>query len=105
MVTERTLTLDPETGEPVTLKELAERIGLTVGCLKDRYREGKRGALLVESVAEAKRRAGRIARESRLRRGISAATKAPPTPREIADSVLATPDGRLASRLFRDYAA
>ncbi|MCH4563379.1 hypothetical protein MKP05_09580 [Halomonas sp. EGI 63088] len=104
-LTLRTLTLDPATGDTVTLEQLAERHDLKPDCVLTRYRNGKRGALLVESVAETRRRAGREAATTRQREGRKAVKVPAPSRRELADAVLATREGRLASRRLGDYAA
>ena len=105
MITIRTLTTDPETGEPITLQDLARRHGLSDTCVRERYRDGKRGKMLTESVTDTRRRAGREAHATRASSGKTAAKTPAPSAREMADDVLNTRAGRLASRLLRDYAA
>lgn len=59
---------DPETGERVSLRELAQRHGLTYSCVVRRNRRGLSGWELVEPVALAKRRAGIASAAQRMRK-------------------------------------
>lgn len=98
------MTEDPATGELVSLQQLAIRHDHNYATIQRRYCDGKRGLELIKAVPEGKKRAGKLASASRNNRQ-TAASRSPATRKQVAGQVLATPAGKLASRLFRDYAA
>ncbi|CAM3309959.1 hypothetical protein [Halomonas lysinitropha] len=87
---------DPATGEMITLKELARRHRVPYPTVQRRNREGKTGADLVKKPDQRYQVGGRHSKTGGIR-------QLPPTRQQIAQEVLATPDGRLASTLFRDF--
>ncbi|MCL7938789.1 hypothetical protein M8009_00535 [Halomonas sp. ATCH28] len=87
---------DPATGEWVTLKELASRHRIPYPTVQRRNREGKTGTALVKKPDPRYQVGGRNSKTGGIRQPV-------PSRQQIAQEVLSTPDGRLASTLFRNY--
>ncbi|SDF68960.1 hypothetical protein SAMN05216571_101225 [Onishia taeanensis] len=99
MTTARIFVVDPETGDQVSIPELADRHDFEVSVLRTRYGKGLRGADLVKPV--------NAARQEGCRRAASRRPKARPLTdterRAVIAQLHATPAGRLSCALFKDY--
>lgn len=87
---------DPATGEWVTLKELASRHRIPYPTVQRRNREGRTGENLVKKPDPRFQAGGRHSKTGGIRQPA-------PSRQQLAQEVLSTPAGRLASTLFRDY--
>lgn len=90
---------DPATGERIPITEIAERYDMNPNTVALRDSRGKTGWDLVAPVDDRRARAALRGADAR------AANSPKVNRRELADAVLATREGKLASRLLRNYAA
>ncbi|GAB2798864.1 hypothetical protein GCM10027040_27210 [Halomonas shantousis] len=84
---------DPTTGETVSLKELAARHGCNYSSMKGRYHRGRRDWDLIRASPR-----GRIQEEAKRREVMVHHTN-----RIALERFMSSPQGRLTTRLFKDY--